>query len=164
MKPENLVFDKNGYLHLTDFGIARKKRPNNARDTSGTPGYMAPEVMFRKNHSFEVDFFAAGIILYEIVMGKRPYRGANRKEIREMMVAKQAKLKKNRVTGNWSDECLDLCNNLIKRKETQRLGYYGGVEIMGHPWFSEINWDLLREKKLPAPFVPKVRRRVNVDD
>lgn len=45
IKPENLVFENNGYLRLTDFGIARVWNPDNSKDTSGTPGYMAPEVM-----------------------------------------------------------------------------------------------------------------------
>jgi serine/threonine protein kinase len=40
IKPENLVIDSNGYLRLTDFGIARKFRKENGKDTSGTPGYM----------------------------------------------------------------------------------------------------------------------------
>jgi len=55
VKPENLVFDRNGYysksklgyLRLTDLGIARIWKPDNENDTSGTPGYMAPEVMCR---------------------------------------------------------------------------------------------------------------------
>jgi serine/threonine protein kinase len=41
------VFDRNGYLRLTDFGIAREWRPDNDKENSGTPGYMAPEVMFK---------------------------------------------------------------------------------------------------------------------
>lgn len=45
VKPENLVFDDKGYLKLTDMGIARQWKAENAQDTSGTPGYMAPEVM-----------------------------------------------------------------------------------------------------------------------
>ena len=45
IKPENLVLDERGYLKITDLGIARKYRENNASDTSGTPGYMAPEIM-----------------------------------------------------------------------------------------------------------------------
>ena len=45
IKPENLVFDANGYLKITDLGIARVWNPDNSKDTSGTPGYMAPEVM-----------------------------------------------------------------------------------------------------------------------
>ena len=47
IKPENLVIDDEGYIRITDFGIARIWRPENAQDTSGTPGYMAPEVMCR---------------------------------------------------------------------------------------------------------------------
>lgn len=47
IKPENLVFDNQGYLRLTDFGVARIQTPDNANETSGTPGYMAPEVMCR---------------------------------------------------------------------------------------------------------------------
>lgn len=40
LKPENLVLDSDGYLRLTDLGIARINKGNNAGDTSGTPGYM----------------------------------------------------------------------------------------------------------------------------
>jgi serum/glucocorticoid-regulated kinase 2 len=47
IKPENLVFDEHGFLRITDLGIARVWNPDNAKDTSGTPGYMAPEVMCR---------------------------------------------------------------------------------------------------------------------
>lgn len=47
IKPENLVVDIDGYVRITDFGIARIWRQDNAQDTSGTPGYMAPEVMCR---------------------------------------------------------------------------------------------------------------------
>ena len=47
LKPENLVFDDQGYLHITDLGVARVWSADNASDTSGTPGYMAPEVMCR---------------------------------------------------------------------------------------------------------------------
>lgn len=65
IKPENLVFDSQGYVHVTDFGISKKIRTNNKTDSSGTPGYMAPEVMMRQNHSTSVDFFAVGVIAYE---------------------------------------------------------------------------------------------------
>lgn len=46
VKPENIVFEEKGYLRLTDFGISWKRKINNSKNTSGTPGYMAPEVLF----------------------------------------------------------------------------------------------------------------------
>lgn len=77
------MFDKKGYLRLTDLGIARIWKPENQADTSGTPGYMgiiheyflAPEVMCRANHGIAIDYFALGIIVYECMQGKRPYVG-----------------------------------------------------------------------------------------
>lgn len=80
VKPENLIFDENGYLHLTDFGIARVWNPVNGHETSGTPGYMgiimnrtnylAPEVLCRNNHGVAADYYAVGVIAYECMMGK----------------------------------------------------------------------------------------------
>ena len=70
IKPENLVIDALGYIRLTDLGIARILSPDNANDTSGTPGYMAPEVIFRQNHGVAVDYFALGVLAYECMRGK----------------------------------------------------------------------------------------------
>jgi serum/glucocorticoid-regulated kinase 2 len=69
LKPENIVFEENGYARITDFGVARKHKNDNSDETSGTPGYMAPEVICRMNHSFEADFFALGVIIYELIFG-----------------------------------------------------------------------------------------------
>lgn len=64
IKPQNLVFDEHGYLKLTDFGIARIDSPTQNLDASGTPGYMAPEVLCKQVHSYPVDFYAIGVITY----------------------------------------------------------------------------------------------------
>lgn len=58
------MLDEKGYVRITDLGVARALRLNNSSDTSGTPGYMAPEVLCRQNHTFSVDHFAMGIIAY----------------------------------------------------------------------------------------------------
>jgi len=113
IKPENLVLDARGFLHLTDFGIAREWRADNAQDTSGTPGYMAPEVMCRQNHSIAADYFAVGVITYELMMGKRPYLGRSRKEIRDAISAKQVLIKPEDIPQGWSPEAADFANRLL---------------------------------------------------
>ena len=65
LKPENIVLDANGYLRIIDFGIARIWEQENKKETSGTPGYMAPEVMCRQNHGIAADYYALGVIAFE---------------------------------------------------------------------------------------------------
>ena len=64
------MFDDKGYLRLTDFGIARAEHSKQSLDASGTPGYMAPEVLCKQLHSYPVDFYAVGIIAHELMLGK----------------------------------------------------------------------------------------------
>lgn len=95
IKPENIIFERSGYARITDMGIARYWKSENSHETSGTPGYMAPEVLLRQNHSFCADFYAVGVIAYELLVGKRPYHGRDRKEIREEMLGREAKIPTN---------------------------------------------------------------------
>ena len=154
LKPENMVLDSQGYIRITDFGIARVLRPENSADTSGTPGYMAPEVICRQNHGLTADFFAVGVIVYELMMGKRPYQGRNRKEIRDAILARQVQIKSAEVPADWSLAAVDFCNKLIQRKPVNRLGTNGFHEVKSHPWLSDIDWDSLLRKSLPSPYVP----------
>ena len=168
IKPENLVFDSKGYLTITDFGIARLWVAENAKDTSGTPGYMAPEVMCRQNHGVAVDYFALGVIVYEIMMGSRPYLGRSRKDIRDQILAKQVQIRKDEVPADWSAEAADFVNHLIQRKPVNRLGLNGPDEVKKHPWLKDVNWERMRQKTLAPPFVPAQDEnfddRVNLDN
>ena len=158
IKPENLVSDDKGYIRLTDFGIAKVKKEQNSSDTSGTPGYMAPEVLNAQNHSFTVDFYAIGIIGYEFLIGKRPYTGKNRKEIKQLVFSREAFIEENK-NQLWSNNCIDFINRCLKRKVTNRLGYHFGIkELKTHPWFQKYDWLNLYNKKTIAPYIPKKER------
>jgi len=158
IKPENLVLELNGYLRITDFGVAKINEKDNSSETSGTPGYMAPEVILVQNHSFPSDFFALGVIGFEFMLGYRPYLGGSRKEIKELIIYKQAKLEEDDIPYSWSLEAGDFINKLLKRKPKQRLGYNGVKEIKNHFWMRDINWDLLKKKEITAPFIPNPNR------
>ena len=155
IKPENLVFDDKGYLRITDFGVAKIRKEDNSSETSGTPGYMAPEVLLAINHSFPVDFFALGIMGYEFIYGERPYLGKSRKEIKQQVLRKQAKIDPDDIPDGWGPESIDFINSCLKRKDSKRLGFTGGVnDLKNHVWFKDFDWDALYNKTLRAPFIP----------
>jgi serine/threonine protein kinase len=112
IKPENLVLDEKGYVRITDFGIAKIQQADNSVETSGTPGYMAPEVMCAQNHTIAVDYFALGVLTYEFMCGIRPYTGKSRKEIKDKIIAKQIQVKGNEIPSGWSNEAADFINRV----------------------------------------------------
>ena len=156
LKPENLVFGGDGYLHLTDFGIAMEyhKGEEGVINASGTPGYMAPEAIINKPHDFAVDYFALGVIVYELMMGERPYQGRNRKEIREQMFSIEIQLDNDDLPDDWEDaNIIDFINNLLARKKRKRLGYKNFTDVRYHPWFKDIFWNQIENMTMNSPFV-----------
>ena len=116
---------------------------------------MAPEVMCRQNHGIGVDYFALGVILYEMMIGRRPYLGRDRKEIRDSIISRQVSIGLNEIPQGWSIEAADFINKLIERKAFRRLGSQGSFDVKNHPWLIDFNWDSLYIGALPAPFIPK---------
>ena len=159
IKPENLVYDSKGYIHITDFGISKIFHPDNGKENSGTPGYMAPEVLFNKDHTYCVDYFSLGVILYELLMGKRPYHGHNKKDLRKDIVSRQARIKEDNIPDGFvkSDtflDCSNFINSLLERKKEKRLGFNGFEEVKNHPWLIDFNWDDLINKRMSPFFIP----------
>ena len=115
---------------------------------------MAPEVLCSQNHSYEVDYYAVGVIGYEFMKGFRPYRGRNRKEIKENILSKQVVILKEEMAEGWSLESADFLNRLLQRKPSKRLGCNGATEIKEHSWFKYFPWKDLYLQKLKSPFIP----------
>ena len=157
LKPENILYDKNGYIHIADFGIA-KQLDNEPEEkiihVSGSPGYMAPETIFKEKHSYVSDFFSLGVVCYEMMLKKRPYIGKNRQEIKEKMSKEQVQIKQNQIPKGWSHEIADFINKLLIKNPENRLGYKGISELKFHPWLRYYDWKLIYLKKEKAPFIP----------
>ena len=155
IKPENLVLDDKGYVHITDFGIAKRFKYDNGKDTSGTMGYMAPEVLRSENHGYVVDYYAIGIITYEFMFGHRPYLAKSKKELKELILTRQAHIEPEDVRDGWSPGVADFINRLIQRKPKRRLGLNSINEIKNHSWMKNFDWESLSKRTLKAPFVPR---------
>ena len=163
IKPDNLVFDKKGYLNLTDFGISKKVKNNKIiKDKSGTLGYISPEVITEKGQTFSSDYFSLGIIIYELIFLEKPFKGKTKQELIENILDNEINLTKDQLPNNFinspnADNLVDFINKLLKRKKEKRLGHKDINEIINHQWLKDINWDNLESKMLleeNIPFIP----------
>lgn len=107
-----------------------------------------------KPHGFTADYWAIGVIIFELMFGKRPYPGISRREYKERIVNTVVQIKSEEKPDSWSEEARDIINQLLQRKEEQRLGHKGPQSIKDHPWFKDINWIDLLAQKVEAPFLP----------
>jgi hypothetical protein len=106
-----------------------------------------------------VDYYAIGVIGFEFMTGKRPYIGKTRREIKEQMFKKQARINKNKLEKEWSLDSMDFINRLIERKPELRLGSKSGIkELKDHFWLRYYPWNELEKKSLPGPFIPEKRK------
>lgn len=85
LKPDNLLLDELGHVHLTDFNIAVHFSTSGRLLTgvAGSMAYMAPEVLAKKGYSCQIDWWSLGVIVYELMFGKRPFRGKTNSALTE---------------------------------------------------------------------------------
>jgi len=162
LKLENLMLDRNGYLKVIDFGFAKKLHKNEWTYTlCGTPDYLAPEVLKGTGHSFGVDFWSLGVLIYEMIFGCPPFTANNDAAICKNILSANLSFE-----GNISKDAKDLIRRLLNRDSRGRLGCgkAGIKEIFKHPWFSKVNWAELEKGKAPVPFVPEVRDDTDVSN
>lgn len=154
IKPENLLFDPEGFLHITDFGISSFIPKNVCYEASGTPGYMAPEALFKKPHSYCSDFFSIGVVLFESLLGYRPFKEMDRKYIMNQILTQDIYFDGSFSKVPISESCVDFVNSLLAKDPKERLGNKGIFEIKSHPWFMDIDWDRIKDKSVRPPFRP----------
>lgn len=114
----------------------------------GTEEYVSPEVVRGEGHEFGVDWWALGVLAYEMLYGKTPFRGKNRKETFRNVLMMKPEFMGQRTA------LIDLIERLLEKDPAKRLGHFRGAEeIKEHEFFNGLRWDLLTEVVRP-PFVP----------
>ena len=153
LKPENVLMDRDGYCKLTDFGLAKFLKDSDLTKTfCGTPEYLAPEVILDKGCNRPVDWWSLGILVYEMIYGIPPFYSTNVQKMYKNIVMNELKFKKH---TQCSEEAKNFMRGLLVKKPQNRLGSSAdSLELMSHPWFKDIDWSKLLEKKLIMPFRP----------
>ncbi|GMJ00544.1 phototropin 2, NON PHOTOTROPIC HYPOCOTYL 1-LIKE [Hibiscus trionum] len=181
LKPENILLQKDGHVVLTDFDLSfmtpckpqvlkhplpnkskkSKKQPPptfvaepSAQSNSfvGTEEYIAPEIITGAGHSSAIDWWALGILLYEMLYGRTPFRGKNRQKTFSNILHKDLTFPSSIPASLAARQ---LINALLNRDPGSRLGSTTGAnEIKQHPFFRSINWPLIRCMSPPPLEVP----------
>ncbi|XP_020535673.1 phototropin-2 isoform X2 [Jatropha curcas] len=181
LKPENILLEKDGHVVLTDFDLSfmasckpqiiKHPPPKNRRKSRsqppptfvaepitqsnsfvGTEEYIAPEIITGTGHSSAIDWWALGILLYEMLYGRTPFRGKNRQKTFANILHKDLTFPSSIPVSLAGKQ---LINALLSRDPSTRLGSKSGAnEIKEHSFFRGINWPLIRCMRPPALEVP----------
>jgi len=165
LKPENILMGADGHLLLTDFGLSKpgvdavsgsaeeKAFTNRAKSFVGTKEYVAPEVVKRDNYGKAVDWWAVGILFYELLVGRTPFEGLPG-HIFDHIVKGQVKFP---AGLSIPEEACSLIMGLLELSPDRRLTV---DKIIAHAFFAQVmhmNWDSLEDKDLPPPIRPQIQ-------
>ncbi|XP_034892813.1 phototropin-2 isoform X6 [Populus alba] len=181
LKPENILLQKDGHIVLSDFDLSFltscepqiiKHAPPNKRRRSrsqppptfvaepitqsnsfvGTEEYIAPEIITGMGHGSAIDWWALGVLLYEMLYGRTPFRGKNRQKTFANILHKDLTFPSSIPVSLTARQ---LINALLNRDPAIRLGSKTGAnEIKQHPFFRGINWPLIRCMNPPLVEAP----------
>ncbi|KAJ2705620.1 hypothetical protein FB645_002311 [Coemansia sp. IMI 203386] len=157
IKPDNILIDDQGHVALTDFNIATRIKGGQMHySVAGTANYMAPEVVSGVGYTYSVDWWSLGVVMYECIYGKRPFR--HKKTTEDLKRALMYEEIQFPIIADVqvSYDCISAMRGFLQKDPLQRLGCGpNGLEnVKNHPFFATINWPLLESKQLDPPFAP----------
>lgn len=155
LKPENILLNQDGHIKVADFGFS-KTCTSTTWTLCGTPDYLAPEVVSQQRYNKSVDWYALGVLIFEMLSGLPPYHhpDPNPVLLYERITQGPAFIKWPAFNGLATDLIL----KLMESDPSKRYGNlrHGAGDVFGHPWFKEVDWEKLRAREITAPYLPKI--------
>jgi len=144
VKPDNFLFldnSKASPLKATDFGLSIRHWPQegNLKSRSGTPAYMAPEVIMQ-DYNEKCDLWSTGMLMYQLLTGTFPFwdniRTRTLQEVWKSILVDKLDLDTPELRSQMSRPALDLLHSLLQRDPNHRLS---ALQALQHPWIKELD-------------------------
>ncbi|CAF0958561.1 unnamed protein product [Brachionus calyciflorus] len=175
LKLDNVLLDIDGHIKLTDYGMCKEglKKGEQTSTFCGTPNYIAPEMLRGESYDFCVDWWALGVLCFEMMAGRSPFEiNENPSENPDLNTEDhlfQVILEKPiRIPRNLSVKASSLLKGFLNKNPMERLGSYEGLrEIEQHQFYKGVDWKLLEQKMIQPPYKPQVmseRDLTNIDE
>jgi serine/threonine protein kinase len=121
LKPSNILIDDDGVARVMDFGIAARAeaRSTDGGQLTGTPAYMAPEYISERRSSERSDIFAAGLVLYELLAGRRALAGGDVQQAMRRIVSEDIRLPAETI-GLLDERLVHLVHRALERDPANR--------------------------------------------
>ena len=167
LKPENILIDEEGFIKLCDFGSCTRINLNKkSKDFAGTIFYASPEMISGIGYDTMTDWWSFGILIFEMLTGKVPFISHDKTRTFELIEMTEIKFPEEILNENNekerfypSKEIKDLIKKLLEKDPNKRLGKKNGIEeIKTHSFFRDLNFDLVKKKKLKPLFKPNVSK------
>ncbi|KAF4070802.1 hypothetical protein AMELA_G00277750 [Ameiurus melas] len=165
LKLDNILLDKDGHCKLADFGMCKEGITGGALTTTfcGTPDYIAPEIILEEPYGVSVDWWAMGVLLFEMLCGHAPFEAETEDELFECILRDEV------IYSSWlSNEAEDILRGFLTKDASRRLGCIerdgGEKPITAHPFFRDLDWEKLRKRELDSPFKPRIKSPEDVNN
>ncbi|KAL1496990.1 hypothetical protein ABEB36_008026 [Hypothenemus hampei] len=165
LKLDNVLLDHEGHIKLTDYGLCKEgiRLGDTTSTFCGTPNYIAPEILKGEDYGFSVDWWALGVLLYEMLAGRSPFDIAGASENPDQNTEDylfQVILEKTiRIPRSLSVKAANALKGFLNKNPLERLGCGGTdcfTEITTHPFFRSVDWELLEQKRIVPPYKPRL--------
>ncbi|KAM5544963.1 hypothetical protein V8D89_001074 [Ganoderma adspersum] len=155
LKPENILLNHDGHIRIADFGFA-KHCTTTVWTLCGTPDYLAPEIIGNVRYNKSVDWYALGVLIFEMLSGLPPFH-----EPDISPVVLYEKIAQGPACIKWpafNANATDLILKFMERDPSKRFGNlaHGAGDVFAHPWFAEVDWKKLLNREITAPYLPKI--------